>query len=608
MNAGVQRPVACGCPARADHGFGARVLDDGQVQFRLWAPGCTQVALELELDGRPPLAMTALDGGWFEARTDAAPGARYRYRVAADLAVPDPASRLQAGDVHEASVVVGPGDYVWQYPDWRGRPWPQMVILEVHAGVCGGFDGVRAQLPRWAEAGITAIELMPIADFPGRRNWGYDGVLPYAPDTAYGTPAQLRALIDAAHGLGLCVYLDVVYNHFGPEGNYLHAYAPQFFVADAQSPWGATIDFSQPAVRAFFTGNALYWLLDYRFDGLRFDAVHAIPDPGWLDEMAAAVRAATPGRHVHLMLENEHNTASHLDGDFDAQWNDDAHNALHVLLTGEREGYYANYAGRAGELFVRCLGEGFGWQGEPSPGHDGRPRGTPSAHLPASAFVFFLQNHDQIGNRALGERLLALCAQAGRLEAWRAALAVQLLCPQVPLLFMGDELGSTTPFLFFTDFHDELAEAVREGRRREFAQFAAFADPERRAAIPDPNAGTTFESSRPQPGDPEDAARVATLLHLRNTLLAPRLAGTRALGSAALGPAALRARWRLGDGTMLTIYTNLADMPVELDFVPPAGSLLYESRDGAAAALARDDLAAAATTVWLSAGTVPDSP
>ncbi|HNE01204.1 MAG TPA: DUF3459 domain-containing protein, partial [Plasticicumulans sp.] len=263
---------------------------------------------------------------------------------------------------------------------------------------------------------------------------------------------------------------------------------------------------------------------------------------------------------------------------------------------------------RAGELFVRCLGEGFGWQGEPSPGHDGRPRGTPSAHLPPSAFVFFLQNHDQIGNRALGERLLALCAQAGRLEAWRAALAVQLLCPQVPLLFMGDELGSTTPFLFFTDFHDELAEAVREGRRREFAQFAAFADPERRAAIPDPNAGTTFESSRPQPGDPEDAARVAMLLRLRNTLLAPRLAGTRALGSAALGPAALRARWRLGDGTMLTIYTNLADMPVELDFVPPAGSLLYESRDGAAAALARDDLAAAATTVWLSAGTVPDSP
>ena len=505
--------------------------------FAVWAPNAARVSVVGDFNGwdgrRHPMRLRRECGIWEIFLPGVGEGACYKFELLSQdgQLLPqkvDPYARRAELRPATASVVaplppVQPVSAARQRANALDAP---MSIYEVHLGswrrhVEDGnrwltWDELADQLVGYAaHMGFTHLELLPITEHPFDGSWGYQTLGLYAPTARFGEPAGLARLIERAHAAGIGVLLDWVPAHFPTDahglaqfdGSALYEYADprEGFHQD----WNTLIyNFGRTEVRNFLVGNALYWLLDYRFDGLRFDAVHAIPDPGWLDEMAAAVRAATPGRHVHLMLENEHNTASHLDGDFDAQWNDDAHNALHVLLTGEREGYYANYAGRAGELFVRCLGEGFGWQGEPSPGHDGRPRGTPSAHLPASAFVFFLQNHDQIGNRALGERLLALCAQAGRLEAWRAALAVQLLCPQVPLLFMGDELGSTTPFLFFTDFHDELAEAVREGRRREFAQFAAFADPERRAAIPDPNAGTTFESSRPQPGDPEDLACV----------------------------------------------------------------------------------------------------
>ncbi len=368
------------------------------------------------------------------------------------------------------------------------------MLYELHVGALGGYAGVMERLPALAELGVSAIELMPLNDFPGARNWGYDGVLPYAPDSAYGRPEQLKALIDAAHGLGLMVMLDVVYNHFGPDGNYLHQYAKPFFLEGTHTPWGPAIDFERLEVREFFCDNALYWLNEYRFDGLRFDAVHAIDNDAWLREVADHVRAKVQhGRHVHLVLENERNTANLLDTHFTAQWNDDAHNALHVLLTGETEGYYRAYAQEPIRLLARVLSSGFAYQGEASPTHDGKPRGEASGHLRPTSFVMFLQNHDQIGNRAFGERLRSLCSA----DALRAATGLLLLSPQIPLLFMDEEYGSEQPFLFFTDYTGDLADAVREGRRREFARFSAFADEKRRATIPDPNDPRTLAASAP---------------------------------------------------------------------------------------------------------------
>ena len=575
----------------AGPGFGATLVADGRVRFRIWAPGKDEA--ELEIAGRDRLPMTRTQDGWFSAEADGAPGDRYRY-VFGDLTVPDPASRAQADDVHGYSVVVDPRAYAWRTGDWPGRPWRETVLYEVHAGLLGGFAGVAERLPELKALGVTAVELMPIADFPGKRNWGYDGVLPYAPDAAYGSPDELKALVDRAHELGLMIFLDVVYNHFGPDGAYVHAYAPQTFREDLHTPWGGAIDFRRPQVRDYFTRNAIYWINEYRFDGLRFDAVHAISEQDWLTEMAQAVRAAAgPGRHVHLVLENEHNTASHLRGPFDAQWNDDFHNVMHVLLTGETGAYYQDFADRPAERLARCLSQGFIYQGEPSPSHDGAPRGEPSGDLSTTAFVSFLQNHDQVGNRATGERLIDLAHP----QALRAATALMLLCPQIPLLFMGEEVGSRSPFLFFTDFHDELADAVREGRRKEFAKFPEFSDPERRKRIPDPNAPDTFERSRPRPGEDADGWRrfYADLLELRRTHVVPGLDGARSTGAEVLGEKAVLARWSLGDGAALTLAVNLADAAVPLSR-RPAGEPFY-----GAGSVSADRLDAYALVAWLEA-------
>ncbi|MCC2978554.1 malto-oligosyltrehalose trehalohydrolase [Sphingomonas sp. IC4-52] len=535
--------------------WGPEPLADGGTRFRLWAPGAPQIALECDGEHLP---MTSQGDGWHFIDHAAGAGTRYRFRIG-DTAVPDPASRRQQGGVHGHSVVPD-HTYDWRTPDWRGRPWHEMVIMELHAGVLGGFSGVLQRLPAIAALGVTAIQLMPINAFAGDRGWGYDGVLPYAVHEAYGSPDELRALVDAAHELGLSVFLDVVYNHFGPDGNYLGLYADRFFHRDVVTPWGGAVAVDEPAVARFFIDNALMWLRDYRFDGLRFDAVHAIDNPAFLDAMAAEIRAALPNRHVHLVLENEHNDAGRLHADaYDAQWNDDFHNVLHVLLTGETSAYYGDFADRPAEHLARCLAEGFIYQGDPSPNHDGKLRGTPSGHLPPTRFVSFLQNHDQVGNRAMGERL-TLLTDSGKL---RAAIALMLLAPQIPLLFMGEEEGSETPFLFFTDFQDELAEAVREGRRREFAKFAAFADPKARERIPDPNAPSTFEASLPLPG--ADAlvwrAFYQDLLRLRRERLVQHLADATAIGAEAVGDAAVVARWRLGNGARLTIAIDLADTP-----------------------------------------------
>jgi maltooligosyltrehalose trehalohydrolase len=551
--------------------WGPQPTGDGRTRFALWAPAAKAVMLEIE--DRTPLAMAAEEDGWFAVDCEAGPDTAYRFVLADGTPVPDPAARAQRGGVHGWSRVCDPRPYRWQHADWAGRPWSEAIVQEVHVGLAGGFRTLAADLPRLADTGISAIELMPIGAFSGSRNWGYDGVLPFAPDESHGSPEDLMALVDAAHGFGMIVLLDVVYNHFGPDGNYLGAYAPQFFHPERATAWGGAIAVDQPAVEAFFRENALMWLEDYRFDGLRFDAVHAIGDSAFLDRLARAIRTRIgPDRRIHLILENEHNDAALLDpGLYDAQWNDDFHNVLHVLLTGESGSYYADFAEEPAERLARCLAEGFIYQGEPSPNHDRARRGSPSAHLSPTAFVAFLQNHDQIGNRAFGERLTTLAEP----ERLRAATALLLLAPQIPLIFMGDEQGSRTPFLFFTDFHDALADAVREGRRNEFAKFEAFGAPAAREAIPDANAPGTYSASKPEPG-PDAAeweALYRTLIALRRDRIVPRLEGTRSAGAEAVGPAAVTAEWTLGDGATLSVAINLGREPVT--FPRPSGEILF---------------------------------
>ena len=572
--------------------FGA-ALDGAVTYFRLWAPSVADMTVELDDVAH---TMTAQPGGWHAASLAAPAGTRYRYRMPDGTRVPDPAARAQAGDVQDPSLVVDPAAFGWAHGDWRGRPWHEAVVYELHPGAFGGFDGIRAELPRLAALGVTAIELMPVADFPGRHNWGYDGVLPYAPDAAYGTPEALKALVDAAHGLGLMVMLDVVYNHFGPDGAYLHAYAKSFFRDDIKTPWGASIDFRKTEVRQYFDQNALYWLMEYRFDGLRFDAVHAISEPDFLDDLAAFLRAGVePGRQIHLVLEHEGNAARHLRvtaqaPGFDAQWTDDVHHCLHVLLTGEREGYYEDFQDPINQL-ARCMAEGFAYQGEVSP-HSGKPRGEPSGHLPTTAFVICLQNHDQIGNRAMGERLTVLADR----QALRAATALLLLSPFIPMLFMGEEVFCTTPFLFFTDHNPELAELVRTGRREEFKHFAAFQDPERRERIPDPNAPSTFTASIP-PMD-GDSTFHRDLLALRQAHVVPGIPGCRTAGVAVLSNSALVARWTLGNGKTLCIACNFGEPAAQ--FTPPAGERLYATPEHAWASAGEGSLAAHSAVAWIT--------
>ncbi len=579
--------------------FGAEIQDDGSVRFALWAPGARQVELALQESVTETfLPLTAQPDGWFLLATDrAGPGSRYRFRIDGDLKVPDPASRYQPADVHGPSEVVKPHAFEWRDGDWRGRPWEETVVYELHVGAftaAGDFAAVAERLDHLVDLGVTAMELMPVAAFPGARNWGYDGVLPFAPDASYGRPEDLKMLVQEAHARGLMVFLDVVYNHFGPEGNYLHAYAPDFFTERHHTPWGAAINFDGPGsatVREYFVHNALYWLEEYHLDGLRLDAVHAILDdsaPDILEELAAAV-AAGPARrrHVHLILENDDNAARYLERDaagaprhYVAQWNDDIHHALHTLVTGETDGYYADYADRPVWYLGRCLAEGFGYQGEPSPFRDGARRGADSRHLPPTAFVSFLQNHDQVGNRALGERM----AELAEPDALQAALAVMLLAPSPPLLFMGDEFCAPSPFQFFCDFGADLAADVTAGRRREFARFERFADPAAQEAIPDPNDPATFEGSRLDWTTlAQDTHRhwlefYRGLLALRREHVVPLLPdlvpGTAGFGQP--GPRALWVTWRLAGGGHLGVAANLGPDPLPADAVVPAqGDVLY---------------------------------
>ncbi|WP_424811340.1 malto-oligosyltrehalose trehalohydrolase [Roseococcus sp. YIM B11640] len=547
--------------------FGPLLRPEGTL-FRLWAPDAKRVSLALPEGG--PVAMEPVEDGFFEVLLpEARAGQRYRFLVGGRRAVPDPAARRQDGDVMGWSVVRA------ELPPLRQarppRPWHEVVLAELHVGTAtpkGSFEALIGRLDHFAENGITAIELMPVADFPGRRNWGYDGVLPFAPDEAYGSPAALRVLVDAAHERGLGVMLDVVYNHFGPEGNFLPAYAKKFFTEAHHTPWGAAIDLEQPLVRRFFVENALMWLGEYDFDGLRFDAVHAFAPPGGdllLAELAEACRAVKP--EAWLVLENDHNAARWLERDaegrprfYTAQWNDDAHHALHVAVTGEVSGYYGDYAEDPVAALGRAMAEGFVYQGEASAHRAGEPRGERSAHLPPTAFVNFAQNHDQIGNRPLGDRL------AGAVEPERLAFLrfLLLLGPAIPMVFQGEEAGIETPFPFFCDFSGDLADAVRQGRAKEFAEFFATA-----GELPDPLAPETMESARLDWDrmTPEALVSFRSLAAQRRRLVWPLLAGTYGGAELRREGAILFWRWRFEAG-VLCLLANPDVVPSEIRLQP----------------------------------------
>ena len=533
--------------------FGAEICE-GKTHFRLWAPACAEIGLEL--DGGRPMPMKAAAEGWHELITDhASAGTRYRFVLPDGLRVPDPASRFQPEDVHGPSEVIDPAAWQWSDDAWKIRPWEETVLYELHIGAFtpeGTFRSAIGKLDHLVDLGVTAIEIMPVADFPGKRNWGYDGVLPYAPDSSYGRPDDLKALVEAAHARGLMVLLDVVYNHFGPDGNYLPVYAPQFFTRRHKTPWGPGINYDGPEsrpVRDFVIHNAHYWIEEYHLDGLRLDAVHAIADDSpvhILRELAERVP------HAHLVLENEKNQVRYLERDpsgaphwYTAAWNDDVHHALHTAATGESHSYFRQFSGDTQKL-GRALAEGF-------------VRHESGAMLPSSVFIAFIQNHDQIGNRAIGDRLSSVAPAA----AVRAVAAVYLLLPEVPMLFMGEEWNAAQPFPFFCDFGPDLAEAVRKGRREEF--------PEHSGKIPDPQDGRTFASAKLHWEDVNRHAHAGWLAWYRRILGVRRqhiVPGMRAGRFEVIADGAVVVCWEA-----LTLAANLSAVPVE--GFPQAGATIF---------------------------------
>ncbi len=538
--------------------------DAGQIRWHatLWAPEASAVTLLLD-DQR--MAMTSGANGTHILEFSAPEKTTYGFDLGSGLR-PDPASRRQLQGVHGPSVLVDPA-YTWPLSEaeWTGRPWEEAVILEIHIGLFtpeGTFCAAEKRLQGLADIGVTAVEVMPVAQFSGHQGWGYDGVLPFAPHAAYGTPAEMKSFVAAAHALGIAVILDVVYNHFGPDGAYLHEIAPAFFDPERNTPWGAGIDYTRPAVRDFFLSNVAMWVGEFHIDGLRIDAAHQIKDPTtpeMLREIAAKARAAAGSRTVWLVLEDERNLTWPIDasaGLFDAQWNDDYHHALHCLLTGENESYYAPFAVAPMDDLLLALREGQVDQGQARPA-GAAPRGTPSAHLPVTAFVNSNQTHDQVGNRARGERLISL---VGEDAAW-IAHALLLTTPFVPMLFMGEEVGEMAPFCFFADLPEPLASATRNGRQAEFARFSSFS-----GQVPDPIARETFDASRPYLGPAERQARwrdwTARLLSLRQRQILPliRSAQQSPTEAQATGPLSLAAHWHFAAGS-LQIQANLGAPP-----------------------------------------------
>ncbi|MCU1311346.1 MAG: Malto-oligosyltrehalose trehalohydrolase [Candidatus Angelobacter sp.] len=484
-------------------------VEGAKCDFRVWAPNAKRVQMLLKRQGEAAeqaFALRAEGGGYFSMTAAASAGDRYFYVVDENKPVPDPVSRLLPEGVHGQTEIVDPNSFAWTDNRWRGIPLRDYILYELHVGTFtpeGTFDGVIGKLDYLKnELGVTVIELMPVAAFPGERNWGYDGVSPYAVQSSYGGPQGLKRLVNAAHEMGLAVVLDLVYNHMGNEGNYTRNFGP-YFTDRHKTPWGEAINYDQmgdgpgsEGVREYVVENALYWLREYHMDGLRLDAVQTIYDDSSKHILAeikenVAAFAKGAGREICVIAESDENDSKLVlppeRGGYglDAFWSDDFHHGVHALLTDERDGYYQDFG--ALEQVVKALAEGFVFQGEHFK-YWNRPRGTSAKEVPLSANVIALQNHDQVGNRAKGERLTALSSVAQR----RAAAALLLLSPHTPLLFMGEEFDESAPFQFFTSFGDPaLAEAVRNGRREEFKKFAGSWN-----EVPDPQDVATFERSK----------------------------------------------------------------------------------------------------------------
>ncbi|MCC6393877.1 MAG: malto-oligosyltrehalose trehalohydrolase [Bryobacterales bacterium] len=483
--------------------LGANVFGNA-TRFRVWAPEARSVEVVLESEGGGSAHAMAQGVDGFHAATlpGVGAGARYRYRVDGRGPFPDPASRYQPEGVHGPSEVVDWRHFAWTDGGWKGLDLAETVVYELHTGTFtseGTFAGAAAKLPYLKELGVTAVELMPVADFPGRRNWGYDGAAPFAPARCYGTPDDLRRFVNEAHGLGLAVYLDVVYNHLGPDGAYQSTFSRFYYSRTHRNPWGAGINFDgeqSEAVRDYVIENALRWIHEYHFDGLRLDATHAIVDASRrhiVASIAAAAHCSVEGsRKVTVVAEDVRNLAPMLRGErdggwgLDGVWSDDFHHQMRRALAGDSDGYFQDFDGTA-ESIAATARKGWFYTGQHA-SYFGGARGTETDGLGKDCFIFFLQNHDQVGNRAFGERLHHQIDGG----AWRAASALLLMLPETPLLFMGQEWAATAPFLYFTDHHDELGRLVTEGRRREFRRFAAFADAETRERIPDPQSEATF--------------------------------------------------------------------------------------------------------------------
>ncbi|NVJ27540.1 malto-oligosyltrehalose trehalohydrolase [Myxococcus sp. AM011] len=550
--------------------LGAWVEAGPKVRWRVWAPSHERVEVVLhDARGEPGrvLPMTAERDGYFSAVLEGqGAGVRYKLRVDGAGPFPDPWSRSQPQGVHGPSEVVVP-DFAWTDAGWKGVEPQSLVLYEVHVGTAtpeGTFEALISKLPELKELGITALELLPVASFPGTRNWGYDGVDLFAPAQVYGGPVGLRRLVDAAHAQGLGVLLDAVYNHFGPDGNYLRAYSPHYFTGRHHTPWGDAVNYdgkdSRP-VRRMVLSNVEMWIRDYHLDGLRLDAAHAIVDetqPHLLTEIAERARASAPGRRVIIIAEDERNErrlmlpASEGGHGLDGVWADDFHHQMRRAFAGDSESYFQDYTGSAEDL-ARTLRQGWFYEGQVSK-NQGHARGTRAEGLSPSAFVYCLQNHDQVGNRALGERLGHDVSPA----AFRAMSALLLLSPYTPLLFMGQEWNASTPFLYFTDHNEELGRLVTEGRRKEFAGFARFAGEE----VPDPQSEATFARSRldwseaQKPGHSGIRALYRELLHLRATEPAMKDSRRGTYDARAVGPEALVLE-RRGGGQVLQVLLGL---------------------------------------------------
>jgi maltooligosyltrehalose trehalohydrolase len=551
---------------------GANRLPDGSWEFVLWAPKARSVSVVFPHKRGESVVMEPLEKGYYRAVTDALePGSQYFYRLDDARDLPDPASRFQPEGVHGLSQIVEPNAFCWTDHNWKGRTLERSIFYELHVGTYtaeGSFDALIRHLPELVTLGVTTIELMPIAQFPGPRNWGYDGAYPFAPQNSYGGPEALQRLVDEAHHHGLSIALDVVYNHLGPEGNYLSAYGP-YFTDRYRTPWGQAINFDgvgSDEVRRFFIENALYWLEDYHFDALRLDAVHGIFDFSarhFLAELKSEVAdlSSRLGRQLQLIAESDLNDSRILSSpeeggyDLDAQWSDDFHHSVHALLTRESLGYYADFGGVA--PLASTLRDGWCYGGQYSQyrqrRHGNSPRGIAS-----SKFVVCNQNHDQVGNRATGERLSNLVS----FEALKLAAGVTLLSPFVPLLFMGEEYGETARFQYFTSHGDPaLIESVRRGRREEFAAF----DWEK--SVPDPQDEHTFSQSHLN-HSLKDREPHRTLMHFYQQLIRIRedyglgMPGTRMVRE--LGECALLIIRERGPHQLAMIF-NFAEFPVTLN-------------------------------------------